>query len=247
MKNHKGNIAPLVLAIVVSCGVWWQAQANTRLREEHARITQRLTEASRLKALKGERTTATVSAEELQKLSDAATEVAAVRGRIEELKKANAQTASGAEAGPQGVQERWKNLGQGSPRDTLHSVIWAATGGEVDTLVSLLAFDAESRIAADNLFATIPPESRALFPSADKLVATMIAGRLPTNLNAAEIGEQTEAGSDTLIAKVLLQRSGKSNNAVREVTFRFQRTGADWRLVVPQSVISDFSRSLKAK
>ncbi|MFT3869989.1 MAG: hypothetical protein QM715_16185 [Nibricoccus sp.] len=246
MKNPKGNIVLLVLAMVVGFGLWWQAKTNLRLREEQSRLKEQSAESNRIKALKMESKPTTVSAEELQKLNEAATEAAVVRERIAELKKTNSQMSATA-AVPRPVQERWKNLGQASPRDTLHSVIWAATGGEVDALVSLLAFDAESRAAADNMFASIPPESQALFPSADKLVATIIAGRLPTNLTAAEIVEQTEASSDAILAKIRLQRSHKSNDAVREVNFRFQRTGTDWRVVVPASVIAEFTRSLKGK
>lgn len=244
MKNLKGYIVLLALATAIGCGVWWQAGTNLRLREEQARLAAQVSEANCLKALRARQQAAAVSAEELQKLDAAAAEAASLRERIEKLKEM--QSAS-VVSQPKKREERWRNLGQATPRDTLQSVVWAAMGGEVDALVTMLAYDADSRAAADALFAAIPPESRALFPSADKLVATFIAGCLPTNIAEAKIVEQTEKSADTVLAKVRLQRSSRSSDAAREVTFRFQRTGADWRLVVPTNVISEFNRSLGSR
>jgi hypothetical protein len=242
--NLKGYIIPLVLGTAIGFGIWWQAKADVRLSEERSRIAEQSLEIARLKSLIARNHANAGSAAELQKLNGAATEANALRSRIEKLKEAQSQPLPSASNALKKKEERWRNLGQGTARDALHSVIWSATVGETDSLATLLAFDADSRVAADELFASIPPESRALFPSADILIATFIAGRLPTNFFEAQIIDQIEEGADMTKAKVRLKRSTRSDDPPRDVTFRFQRSGADWRLLVPKSVIAEFQRSL---
>jgi hypothetical protein len=244
MTHPKGYFVILALAIAIGCGVWWQAKANVRLREEQACFTEQAVELARIKALMARHQAAAVSAGELKKLNEAAAEASSLRDRIEKLTETKSPSVPGAPQAPKQSEERWRNLGQATPGDTVRSIIWAATGGEVDALVSMLTYDADSRVAADDLFASIPPESRALFPSADRLVATMIAGRLPTDLAEARVIEQTDDRDGAVQAKVRLSSSTKYNDTPREVAFSFQRTGSAWQLVVPKSVILEFKRAL---
>ena len=247
MTNPKGYIVILALAIVIGGGVWWQAKANVRLREEQARLTEQAVKLGRIKALLARHQATAVPSDELKILNEAAAEAEALRDRIEKLNETKSQLAPGASLAPRIAEERWRNLGQAKPVDTVRSIIWAATGGEVDALVAMLTYDPESRVAADDLFASISPESRALFPSADKLVATMIAGRLPTDLAEAQMIEQTDELDGAVQAKVRLCSSIKLNDTPREVTFRFQHTGSDWKLVVPKSVILEFKHALATR
>ena len=244
MSNPKGYIVPLALAVVIGFGVWWQASASMHLREEQARLAAEVTGIARLKALNTQHQATALSTTELQKLNEAAAEASALRSRISKLKEEVSRPSMGTSEAPKKSEERWRNLGQATPHDTVQSIIWAATGGEVDALVTMLTYDADSRAAADDLFAAIPPESRALFPTADKLVATLISGRLPADFTEAQIIEQFDPNAYTTQAKVRLSRSARSTDAPREVTFSFQRTGSAWRLVVPKSVIAEFQRTL---
>lgn len=245
--NPKGYILPLVLAAVIGTSLWWQVRSNARLRGEQTRLTERAAEVARLRTLKERSQTTAVSPAELQRLDGDAIEAAALRDRINKLQETLAQPLPVAPVAPKKIEERWRNLGQATPANTLHSVVWAAMGGEVDALVSMLAYDPETRAAVDDLFASIPPESRAYFPTADKLIATLVAGRLPTDLTEAQVIEQTEETSDSAKAKVRLRRGSSSTAAPREVTFQFQRTGSDWRLVVPKSEIAAYRRVLDKK
>lgn len=244
MKNIKGYFILLALAAVLGGSFCWIARTNDSLRREQVFLRSQLDEIARLKAGNARLQIALPAEEELQKLTQVSLEGSELRERIDKLNETQRRLSRQLQ---KRAEERWLNVGLATPTHTLGSVVWAATGGEVDLLASMLAYDAESRAAADELFAAIPPATRALFPSADKLVATFIAGRLPTNFTEVQVVEQTEKSADIVLAKVRLQRSNKAGDPPREVTFRFQRTGADWRLVVPPSVISEFRRSLRAK
>lgn len=242
MKNIGGYFVPLALAVVLAGGVWWQARANEVLRGEQARLRAAAAESARIKAAAA---LATHPAEdELRKLTEAAAEASRLHEHIAQLRQEESK-ATAAAAKPKPV-ERWKNLGLATPSDTVQSVIWAATGGEVDALAAMLAFDPESRTAADAFYASIPASSRNLFPSADALMATAVSSRLPANLKKAELVDTANETADLVRATFKLERQSKSNEEPRVVTFRFQRFGEDWKLLVPKSVVREFQASMQA-
>ena len=142
-------------------------------------------------------------------------------------------------------QVLWRNVGLATPSDTLHSVIWAASNCEIDALVAMLAFEPESRAAAEALLVSLPGKTRAQFPTVERLIATMISGRMPVRLVQAEAIEQIPESADLVAAIFRLKRSfSERREPIYEVTFRFQRTGSEWRLLVPRAAIAEFKRSL---
>ena len=73
----------------------------------------------------------------------------------------------------------------------------------------------------------------------------MISGRVSTDLNQAQIIEQSNEQPGLVNAKFRLQRLEGNALELREVTFRFQRNGSDWKLLVPKSAIAEYKRSLE--
>ena len=237
----------MVLAIGLGAGVWWQAQANTLLREERVRLQTQTMELARLRAAQAQQRGAPPSPTELKKLHDDANEASRLRSSLEVMEAAEATLA--VSKNPPGVAEKkaelvWRNVGQTTPSDTLHSVICTAVNGDIDTLMPMLVFDPESRATAEALRAWLPEETRAQYPTVEKLIATMISGRMSADLSRAQLIEQTNETPDLVSARFQLQRAIADTIEPRNVSFRFQRSGSDWTLLVPKSVVAEYWRSL---
>jgi len=249
MKNHSGKIILMVLAVGLGAGVWWQAHANTLLREERTLLQLKAAELARLRAIQVQQRASNPSSSELDALQRDADEVAALRSRIEDLKAAQVQAAAPKPAqavAPIKAESAWHNAGQATPADALHTVIWAAMNGDVDALMPMLAFDPESRTATEGLLASLSEANRAQYPSVEKLIATMVSGRMPVRLVQAEVTEQTSEGADRVTAKIRLKQGfSESDEPTRDVTFSFQRNGSAWQLLVPTPVIAAYKKSLE--
>jgi len=237
----------MVLAIGLGAGVWWQAQANTLLREERVRLQTQTMELARLRAAQAQQRGAPPSPTELKKLHDDANEASRLRSSLEVMEAAEATLA--VSKNPPGVAEKkaelvWRNVGQATPSDTLHSVICTAVNGDIDTLMPMLVFDPESRATAEALRAWLPEETRAQYPTVEKLIATMISGRMSADLSRAQLIEQTNETPDLVSARFQLQRTIADTKEQRTASFRFRRTGSAWALLVPKSVVAEYWRAL---
>jgi len=248
MKNPMGKIILVALAVSFGAGVWWQAAANSLLREERTRLRLQVGELAHLREATEQKKASVASLSETEPHRRDVEKAAALVSRIEDLKAVYAKLTAPPPA-PVSIQktkeEIWRNVGQATPVDTLHTVIWSAVNGEVDTLVPMLAFDPESRAAAEALHASLSDVNRARYPTVEKLIATMISGRVSTDLNQAQIIEQSNEQPGLVNAKFRLQRLEGNALELREVTFRFQRNGSDWKLLVPKSAIAEYKRSLE--
>jgi hypothetical protein len=233
------------LAIVIGIGLLFQTKANVTLRNEQARLRERVFDLERLKNLQAQNKTVAASSVDSEKLQAASDEVVRLRSSIEKLKSQRSQAATQAKVFlpiQKQPNESWRNVGQATPTDTLHSVIWAAVNGEVDALMPMLAFDSESRKAAESLLASLPDAIKAQYPTIEKLVATMMSGRMATDLVQADVVEQTNETLDLTNARFKLKQA---SGAQKKVTFKLQRVGSEWQLLVPASVVASFQESLK--
>jgi lambda repressor-like predicted transcriptional regulator len=250
MKNLTGKIILVVLALGLSTGIWLQAKTNAVLREEQVRLLAQAAELARLRDLQAQRKTSATSPAELEKIGHESDEAERLRSRIRNLKDTQAWLAAlkiPADAVQLNCAEIWHNVGQATPVDTLHSVIWASLNGEVEALMPMLAFDPESRAEAEALRVGLPEAVRAQYPTVEKLIATMISGRLSTGLYLAEDVGQTNESPDLTSVNFHVQRALDKGRQLRDVTFRFQRNGSGWRLLVPKSAVAEYRRSLETR
>lgn len=248
MKSTKGLFILLVLAGVLGTFVWWKVDAVSRLREERARLQADLADLSRLAELNARYKC--LPAVDSAKLQRDANSVPVLNIRIEQLKEKLAQLSTlpppAAGAAPD-YTAVWKNVGLSTPTNTLHSIIWASLNGDVDALGSMLFFDQESRAVVEALWAGLPESQRAQYPSGQKLMATLVAGRLTPALYQAEWKEETQESPDVMNARFILNSANLQSINSRSVLLSFHRQGTDWRLVVPKSVVAEFQRVLQAK
>jgi len=248
MKNTKGIFILLVLAGVLGIFVWRKVDAVSRLRGEQARLQADLADLAHLGELNASyKAVPSVDSAKLQRDANA---VPVLNVRIEQLKEKLAQLSALPPPTPGTAPDYtalWKNVGLSTPTNTLHSIIWASLNGDVDALGSMLFFDSESRAVVEALWAGLPESSRAQYPTGQNLLATLIAGRLTPALYQAEWKEEALEQPDVMRARFILNSANNGGVNLKSVLLRFQRQGADWRLVVPKSVVTEFQRVLQAK
>ncbi|MGD1032322.1 MAG: hypothetical protein ABSA05_14420 [Opitutaceae bacterium] len=143
----------------------------------------------------------------------------------------------GAEVVP---SSEWRFAGQGSPADTLESVLFSARAGDVDRLAGLIALDPGTKAKADALFSRLPEEARTQYGTSEKVIATLIAAQMPTDYAAMATFREVDSDSNALLGVRIEDAAGGQ----RDLTFKFQRDEGNWRLDVPAPVASALAKQL---
>lgn len=145
------------------------------------------------------------------------------------------QARAGADV--RAVDTRWSNAGGATPAAALGTLLWAAAGGDVDEVERHIALDAKAAAAADRFLAGLPPALQTEFADTQRLVATMLAARLPPNIAGADTIAETPLDADTTLVRLRLRRLGAAD---REVELRFRRDAEGWRLLVPAPIVDGY-------
>lgn len=241
MRSLRGNVFLGLLLLGLSVVIGVQRSTNAELRNQRQVLNARLEQLVHLQDAQARLRLAVVSAEELSRLESEKELSVRLREDIARL-KARIDRRTTPPSNMVDVAASWRNVGQATPADTLQSVLWAALTGETEKLVSMIAFDAESKAVAQALYDSLPLETRAQYGSVERVIAVMMAGRMPLHFRSLAMIEQTEKSDGDVSARFKLQSKG----AAKEITFSFQRDASGWRLSVPASVIVRFQRSLNA-
>ncbi len=133
----------------------------------------------------------------------------------------------------------WKNAGRVTPDATLETALWAAAGGDVDTLAGLLRFDGEAEDEANAIFEQLPLALRQELGTSKRLIALMAAKDVP--LGSAQIVDQSGAGYGAQLKTLLVDEQGKS----KEVRLSLRLGPAGWHFVVPLSAVEKYARQLQ--
>ena len=134
----------------------------------------------------------------------------------------------------------WKNAGKGTPEATTETILWAAVGGEVDTLAQALTFTASAREKADTWFAGLSENTRQQYGSPEKVIALMIA-RDAAALTGMQVLGQKEVSVDDVGMRV---RFASDQGKVKDESFLMHRSADGWRMVLPDSTVEKFARQL---
>jgi hypothetical protein len=137
----------------------------------------------------------------------------------------------------------WKNAGKGTPEAATETVLWAALGGDVDTLSNSVVFTPTAREKAEAWFATLPESTRQQYGSAEKVVALMIAKDAAT-LSGMQVLGSKEITPDNVGVRI---RFASSEGKTKDDNFLMQRGNDGWRLVLPDSTVEKFARQLSGK
>lgn len=184
----------LFLAALAVMGIIWgldrMAALNLRaelaaLRQEHAELAPARRDNERLQQL---HTDATRRAAE-HRTATAASPTPAVN-----MTRASAPLVTGEWYAP----GSWQNRGRSTPAATIETALWAAGGGDLATLQSLLQLDDAVRAKADALRAQLPVAANAAYASAEQLLAAFATKSLP--LGAAQLVWNHQPNADEAFA-----------------------------------------------
>ena len=250
----RGSLFPLFLigavVVVVACGLGWQRRAAEVMRAEVERLRGEREAWTHVQAENRRLAEVQVSETELKALRGDHAAVERLRGEIEGLRK-RAEESARAVAKSAAPRERvitevplaagaWKNSGNATPVAAFETVLWAAAGGDVDKLASLLRFDEGVRSQAEALFSGLSAATRAEYGTAERLIAALTARDVP--LGTAKLFDtKADYGGDRRMAAQLKDPEGKSRVAL----FSLRPEGGTWGLVVPASAVEKYTAMLK--
>lgn len=137
----------------------------------------------------------------------------------------------------------WKNAGKATPEAATETVLWAALGGDVDTLSNSLVFTPSAREKAEAWFASLPESTRQQYGSAEKVMALMIA-KDAASLSGMQVLGAKEITPDNVGVRI---RFASSEGKTKDDNFLMQRSNDGWRLVLPDSAVEKFARQVSGK
>jgi hypothetical protein len=126
----------------------------------------------------------------------------------------------------------WKNRGRASPEDATETVLWAASGGDLDVLKETLSINDETRAKAEEMLMTLPGAARSQYPTPEDLLAVVVAGNVP--LDKVQLVARQQIDADHVTEYLRLKNA---DGITRQVYLSLDQSPDGWRLVVPSSVV----------
>lgn len=135
---------------------------------------------------------------------------------------------------------KWKNAGKATPEASTETVLWAAVGGDVETLASALTFTDSARAKADAWFAGLSESTRQQYGSPEKVLALMIARDAEGVSGMQVVGQEQVASGDV----GLRLRFANANGKTKDETFLMRQSGDGWRVVLPDGAVEKYAGQL---
>jgi hypothetical protein len=174
----------------------------------------------------------------LRKSTTALTQLAETAQAAKDLAKASESVAVKLIPASQ-----WKNAGKATPEASTESVLWAAVGGDVDTLSNAITFTPEGRVRADAWFAGLSEGVRQQYGSPEKVIALLVA-RDAAGLSGMQVLGQKEIGPDNVGVRV---RVANNEGNTKDETFVMRRVSDGYRMLLSDAVVEKFARKLGGK
>lgn len=172
-------------------------------------------------------------------------EMKALRASTQEVAR-QAQAAAQAARGESPVPVKLtpvnelKNAGRATVSAAVETVLWAAAGGDVETLANSIQLDPPAQLKAQELFGQLPEASRAQYGSPEKLVALFLA-KDAAAIAGMQILGQRDVSPDVVGVRV---RVSNDEGKTKEQSFGFQKTPDGLRLKVPEEFVNKYAQQL---
>lgn len=249
MATNPRSLAFLAGLTVAAAGLLgWQHHLASELRKEidqqHLQNSRQLEQRSKpsLRAQAGPSTEEAEIQAEQAAVDQLRTQLASMQRRVRGT--AASQLGAPAETPPLRGSvvpySLWRNRGRTTPAAALETALWSSAHGDINTLATLLVFDAEARNEASVLFAGLPEQLRQQFVSPERLVAVLAAKDVP--LGSATILNEIPTPTETKLAAQIFDAAGKPKVAVLSL----RADDAGWRFVVPPKAVKRYADWLRA-
>lgn len=246
-------IVALSVIAGVSLLIWRNQQALHGLEAEHSRLSEQLARAAETEATASPAPSKPLTTADHDALRNSAKKAAELRTAIAKLdamlaggnpisKTASPKTTQSAAPAPP-VRE-WKNAGMLTPEASIETLIWSSSRGDVATLASLMKMAPVSRAKVEALFGEVSGEARKEFGNPDRLFATLIAAKLPTQLNGFDIMKTTET-PDGAVLQVALRTPRGGSEERREILLNLSRSETGWQILVPERIVNEALQMVK--
>lgn len=247
----------IVLALVCAGLLLMQRQEAAVLQSKIAEFRARNGELTQVRAETRTLLAAEISPEELQTLRANRDALARLRGEVETLKqRANsvAQTGVTKETkvakeqplGPDITQEavpaaELQNRGRKTSVAAVETALWAAVGGDIDTLAETLFFEPNVRSKAEALMNEIPVEERKAHGTPERFIAAMTVKDVP--LGTLRVFKPSVEFPHMIAAQLTYPTEGK----IQTIGLALREGVDGWRLIVPSGAVEKYAAMLKAE
>lgn len=251
----------LAAGAVIGAG-WLEGQATAaRLQDEHAALRRRHGELLRLQADHERLRRSFLEAMQRASLREAE----AARTLPPAPVESPAVASPGLVQGEWAASNTWTNRGQATAPAAVETALWAAAGGDVSALATLLDLDEATRKKAADLLARLPADARSAFGSPEQMIAIATVKNIP--VTEAQVTWFNEVDADHAVVGLLM---GSAEDGVAAESTRGQTEGAGappmlsdqrlsklsyltlrrapsgWRLMVPAAAVERIGQELGA-
>lgn len=159
----------------------------------------------------------------------------------------------------------WSNEGRSTPGATVATLLWAAVGGDLAAMQTVLEFDDATRAKARAWFDSLPPATRSLYASPEDLVASVTIRNIPATTAQLNWLRQTDP-EHTIVGLLLTGPAtpapesaqiadpagsapppsavGQSKNQLAVLDLHGTPDG--WRVIVPATAVDRMAKLLSA-
>jgi len=123
------------------------------------------------------------------------------------------------------------NVGQATPFASLETEIWAIHTGNVETLAKIITFLPDGKDAADKLWASLPAEIQAQYPTPESILAVLIAGSVSSKHVGYQVTGDRQSGPTPDYWQVQYQYQMGDGTTVDRAN-ALQQINGNWMILV---------------
>jgi len=250
-----------LLAVAAAAIIAVQRRIGTELRGEVELLrAARQREVARLEAENRDISSTLVPNADLEHLRADHAVVVRLRGEVDAL-KAREQAPPGlsrSESVALAVEtpvdamipaSEWKNVGRATPEAAVQTALWAAAGGDINTLAGMVNLNAAEQAKVEAALAGLPEQIRASLGTPERMMAMLAMKDLPlSSMQAMQVSAPLEGpgipvNPDVAVVQLKLQ---SADGATKSTKLTLSQGPAGWGFEVSSDVVDKYLRAVAA-
>ena len=143
----------------------------------------------------------------------------------------------------------WKNVGRATPAAAVETALWAAAGGELNTLAGMMYLNTEGRAKVESALAGLPEQIRPSLGTPERMMAMLAMKDLPlSSMQALQVSAPLEGpgipvNPDVAVVQLKLQNA---DGATKSTKLTLRQGSAGWGFEVSSDVVDKYLRAVAA-
>jgi len=141
----------------------------------------------------------------------------------------------------------WKNVGRATPAAAVQTALWAAAGGDLNTLSGMVNLNAESQAKVEAALAGLPDQIRASLGTPERMMAMLAMKDLPlSSMQAMQVSAPLEGPGISVnpdVAVVLLKLQS-ADGATKSTKLTLRQGSTGWGFDVSSDVVDKYLRAV---